>query len=272
MSCTAEEWRPIKRYKGIYEVSNTGKVRRAKYSEVYSRRCMDGKVHDVKRTVQAHVLNQYISNYLGPRVLLSDSNGYLTEIVAYLVAEEFIPNPNNDTNVAHLDGDIFNNNSDNLIWSSSKEKVKRCGTISSCPDRSRKHLTCIETGQEFNSINEAAISLGVTSSYLRGQLCKGKPCNGLHFIKKKNDLRIKCLDTGEIFESRKHAEAKFGIQIGGSIERKSCADGYTFIRMSDNIEDEEKYLKEARDRYSMYPRANKRWEREDNDVETSSIL
>lgn len=272
MSCIAEEWRPIRRYKGVYEVSDAGRVRRAEYSETYSRRSKDGRTHNITRTVKAQVLNQRSSEYLGPRVLLGDSQGHVTESVAYLVAEAFVPNPRNNKNVIHIDGDIFNNNCNNLLWSPNRDKVKQYGTVSAVVDRCRKHVVCIETGEEFDSIDKAAISLGVSSSYLRGLLCKGKPYEGLHFIKKKNDLRIKCLDTGEIFQSRKHAEAKFGIQISGSIERKSCADGYTFIRMSDNIEDEEKYLKEARDRYSMYPRANKRWEREDNDVETSSIL
>ena len=48
--------------------------------------------------------------------------------------------------------------------------------------------------------------------------------------------------------------------IADSIKRRTCVDGWTFCYLRDNIEDEFEYLQECRNRYSQWPRANKRWE------------
>ena len=48
--------------------------------------------------------------------------------------------------------------------------------------------------------------------------------------------------------------------ISDSIRRKTCIHGWTFCYMRDLPEDEEAYLWECRNRYSKWPRAEKRWE------------
>lgn len=49
-------------------------------------------------------------------VLKDDKGNVARKQVHYLVAEAFVPNPNNFTNIRHIDGNILNNRADNLEW------------------------------------------------------------------------------------------------------------------------------------------------------------
>lgn len=92
-----DEWRDIKGYEGLYQVSKYGKVRSIKKSNY----------HIIKE-------NRHKQGY--PFVILSNSK-YKYHLVHRLVAEAFIPNPDNLPAVRHKDGDNTNNCVDNLEWS-----------------------------------------------------------------------------------------------------------------------------------------------------------
>ena len=47
-----------------------------------------------------------------------------TKMIHRLVAENFIPNPENKKYINHIDGNKLNNNKDNLEWSTNSENVK----------------------------------------------------------------------------------------------------------------------------------------------------
>lgn len=93
-----EEWRDIKGYEGLYQVSNLGKVRNKK-----------GKV-----------LKQYRNNKGYPCVHMYKNNKYKTKNVHRLVAISFIENPNNLPQVNHKDEDKTNNVVTNLEWCTNK--------------------------------------------------------------------------------------------------------------------------------------------------------
>ncbi len=59
----------------------------------------------------------------GNVVVTLEKNG-IEEImpVAYLVAQSFVPNPDNKKFVRHKDGNKLNNNADNLEWSDEEER------------------------------------------------------------------------------------------------------------------------------------------------------
>ena len=97
-----EIWKPIKNHEGIYEVSNTGKVRRTQTGYIQKQRLnADGYVK-VTLTV-----NSIAKDFRMHR----------------LVAEAFIPNEENKETVNHKDGNKTNNNVENLEWCDRHEQM-----------------------------------------------------------------------------------------------------------------------------------------------------
>lgn len=108
----SEQWRAVVGYEGLYEVSSTGRVRRlAGISE--------GK-H--KYPVKARELKQSRRNGY-PFLALCKAGKPKREYVHRLVAEAFIPNPDNLPCVNHKDETRTNNNVENLEWCTKKYNV-----------------------------------------------------------------------------------------------------------------------------------------------------
>lgn len=91
-----EVWKSIKGYEGLYEVSTCGNVRNARTKRILKPR---GDGNGLENKVR----------------LIKDKEGK-NFYVYRLVAEAFIPNPNNLPEVGHLDGNKANNNITNLKW------------------------------------------------------------------------------------------------------------------------------------------------------------
>ena len=92
-----EVWKDIKNYEGLYQISNLGNVR-----NIRTNRNMAFTKSTKKR------------NYY--KVLLSKQNQRKSYSVHRLVAEHFIPNPNNYPCVNHKNQNTFDNTIDNLEW------------------------------------------------------------------------------------------------------------------------------------------------------------
>lgn len=88
-----EIWKDIKGYEGHYKISNTGKV--------YS--CKSDKI-----------LRPNEDRYY--QVQLCKDGKTKAKRIHRLVAETFIPNPENKPQVNHIDHDTHNNNVNNLEW------------------------------------------------------------------------------------------------------------------------------------------------------------
>ena len=103
-----EQWKPIEGYEGLYEISSYGNVvsHHGKTSRILAHR--KGK-------------SGYIQYGLS-------KNGIVTTVSAHrLVAQAFIPNPDNLETVSHKDENPENNHVDNLEWAS-REDNARYGT------------------------------------------------------------------------------------------------------------------------------------------------
>ena len=102
-----EEWRPVKNWELLYEVSNYGRVRSVTKMRPHWR--------GGKQISKGKVLKQFIrKRYLN--VNLCHEYNRLCANVHRLVCEAFISNPNNLPVINHKDLNPLNNHVSNLEW------------------------------------------------------------------------------------------------------------------------------------------------------------
>lgn len=95
------------------------------------------------------------------RVTLRVNNKPKTVKVHRLVAETFIPNPENKPTVNHIDEDKTNNVASNLEWATMKEQNNH-GTRTERMRKTQGHkILCIETGIIYDTIKEASLEMGL---------------------------------------------------------------------------------------------------------------
>ena len=97
-----EEWKPVKGYEGLYEVSNMGKVKSLNYN----------------RTGKEGIMEPHVNGYGYLRVKLCKDGKKKWYMINRLVAQAFISNPDNLPEVNHKDEDKTNNCVENLEWCS----------------------------------------------------------------------------------------------------------------------------------------------------------
>lgn len=105
-----EYWLPVKGLEGWYEVSNWGRVRSVERDVIYA----DGRVYHYPSKVLDIQRNPYRANY--EQVHLYVNSKRIPSKVHRLVAEAFIPNPDNLPQVNHRDECTYNNAVWNLEW------------------------------------------------------------------------------------------------------------------------------------------------------------
>lgn len=178
-----EIWKDISGYEGLYQVSNLGRVKRLEW-----KRFSLGKW----QTIKEKILKQTISTTGYWHISLNKNGKHYTYKVHRLVAEAFIPNPDNLPCINHKDNNPLNNNVKNLEWCTYKynnnygnhnEKLRqsRLGKKASeeakqkMRNASPKRLSvqCIETKTIYKSINEASRKTGIDASSI-SKACKGK--------------------------------------------------------------------------------------------------
>ena len=110
-----EEWRDVKGYEGNYMVSNLGRVK--------SLVGWNGN----KYTKRDKILNPYKQKvgqeYCRLVVKLCKNGKKKDGKVHRLVADAFIPNPENKPNINHKDGNPLNNIASNLEWCTQRENI-----------------------------------------------------------------------------------------------------------------------------------------------------
>ena len=121
-----EEWRPIKGYEGLYEVSNYGRVKSLDRIVVIENQTHNGTKYIQKRQFKGQILKQKENEFGYLHVFLSNK-GYTYPNVHNLVADAFIPNKWKLPEVNHKDENKHNNCVWNLEWCTSSYN-KRYGT------------------------------------------------------------------------------------------------------------------------------------------------
>lgn len=152
-----EYWKQIKGYPHLF-ISRAGSV----WTTTYNR-----------------YLKPQLSNRGYLRVGLNKDKVIKTVHVHRLVAEAFIPNPDNLPQVDHIDGNKLNNCVENLRWISQSDNCRKSRPHA---EKRNRAIICVETGKVFTSKAQAGRALGiptaVMSSLLKGE---SESYHHLHF-------------------------------------------------------------------------------------------
>lgn len=161
-----EAWKDIKGFENKYQVSSLGRVRAVNY----------------RRTKQCSVMKPAKSfNYLS--IHLTKNGKRKVYFIHRLVATAFIGNPNNKPYVNHKNGNKYDNRAINLEWVTPSENCAHRLydlKILNLP-HPPKPIICIETGEEFVSINMAAKNKKLDQGSISKALNKNKTVGGFHW-------------------------------------------------------------------------------------------
>lgn len=158
-----EIWKSIPNYENLYEISNLGNVKNLTRNFILS-------INKNHKYCQVELRKNAIPK---------------TFLVHRLVAEVFIPNPFNLSDVNHINKIGTDNTYTNLEWSSKSNNIKhnyRTGLKSKIGDYTKgksaynaKLVLNTETGIYYENSIEAANSIGKTSNVLRTYLSGNRP-------------------------------------------------------------------------------------------------
>lgn len=179
-----ENWKDIKGYEGLYQISDLGRVKSLE-RDVY---CQNGIVRHIEEKILASSLDG--GGY--PLVHLCKNRKSKTILVHRLVAEAFIPNPENNPQVNHKDENPLNNFVENLEWCTARYNTN-FGTRNERMIQNRrsyklennpraKAVFCVELNKTFDCAKRVEEELGICGSAIC-QACKGKikTAGGFHW-------------------------------------------------------------------------------------------
>lgn len=239
-----EEWRPVVGYEGFYEVSSLGRVRSIGNKS-------DGTAKkEIYRKPQGTL---YLT------VDLWRNNKPDNKLLHRLVAEAFLPNPDNLPEVNHKDLDTSNCRLSNLEWVSVSDNNLHKNKNRAANQPYRTQVLCLETDEIFKSISAAGRSVSadatqIVESIQAQRCCKGftfvyvdkMPDNPEEYMKQahekyqsfhrrpnmKNSRKVKVVESGQIFDSIAEAARFFSCDpatINNRIKAKKAFNNVTLV-------------------------------------------
>lgn len=108
-----EIWKDINGYEGLYQISNLGRVKSTNYN----------------KTGTDKILKNGVTSNDYHNIVLSQNGKTHTHLIHRLVAEAFIPNPDNKPCINHINTVRGDNRVENLEWCTHKENSNHPPTI-----------------------------------------------------------------------------------------------------------------------------------------------
>ena len=155
LSYSGEIWKDVEGYESLYQISNFGRIRKFSKNRILILSVWDSDGYN--------------------SITLSKDNSPLSFLVHRLVAQAFIPNPENKPQVNHIDGNKKNNHVENLEWVTASENmqhaydngliIKTSESMKIASDIAMKKLKvpvyCKELNMTFDSLSEASKYLSI---------------------------------------------------------------------------------------------------------------
>lgn len=145
-----ENWKAVRGYEGLYEVSDKGRVKGLKRNRI---------------------LKNIVDSLGYVRVSLCKENRPKVHKIHRLVAEHFL-NPIEYKVVNHIDGNKENNSVENLEWCNYSENRKHACDTNLAAKKKGRLIMCNETKKVYKGVMSAAKSIGIShtmiSSILNG--------------------------------------------------------------------------------------------------------
>lgn len=153
-----EVWKDIKDYEGYYQVSNLGRVKSIQRLV---------KKRDGFKTIQGSILKPHIDKKKRIKYCLSKNGKHCYPLCHRLVAQAFIPNPDNKPCIDHINTDTTDNRVVNLRWVTHKENSNNPLT--------RKHLSenCVFNGKygKDNHLSKPVLQYDKNGNFLKEWEC-----------------------------------------------------------------------------------------------------
>lgn len=150
-----ENWKEITGYEGYFEVSDLGNFRSKDRIIKYKQngiRNYPGKPLKTETIVEGY-----------QRIVLMKEGIKKRFMCHRIVAQEFIPNPENKPYVNHINGNPSDNRVENLEWCTQEENEQHSINILGKIMKGKtypKKVKCIETNIVYDSMNQCIASLG----------------------------------------------------------------------------------------------------------------
>ena len=186
-------WKPVVGFEGSYEVSNLGEIRSvARISSYHDPRWNT----TVTRAYKSCIIKQ--NNVSGYKFIGLYKGGKLYQFYVHrLVAQAFIPNPENKPEVNHIDGDKSNNHVSNLEWCTRIENQHHAMINGLTPSGQHFHMKkmsdaalkknckpilCVNSNVKYPSRQAAARALNLNANYILNSIRTGKSYKGYLFM------------------------------------------------------------------------------------------